>query len=260
MSRTARILCGGHSLQNRSKGYLVDLDGTLISGGAALPFARSLLESLAGRFVVLSNDAEHMPGQLSRALRAMDLHVDPEQIVLAGATALDTVANEMPGARIMLLASPALRAAARRHKLELVETGADLVVLCRDRNFNYAKLAAAANAVRGGAKLIVANPDLTHPGRSGTVVPETGSLLRAVLACTGNVAYRVIGKPEPPMFGKALAMLGSRAADAVMIGDNAETDGRGASSAGMSFVHIDDWLASRQASPRLNADDVPAER
>ena len=89
----------------------------------------------------------------------------------------------------MLLASPALRAAARRHKLELVETGAELVVLCRDRNFNYAKLAAAANAVRGGAKLIVANPDLTHPGRSGTVVPETGSLLRAVLACAGNVAY-----------------------------------------------------------------------
>ena len=244
MSSTTWIL-RGRRLQSRSKrGYLVDLDGTLISGGAALPFARSLLADLADRFVVLSNDAEHMPGQLSRALRTMDLHVAPERIVLAGAAAIDTVAGEMPGARLMLLASPALRAFARRLKLELVETGADVVVLCRDRSFNYAKLAAAVNAVRGGAKLIVANPDLTHPGRNGTVVPETGSLLRAVLACTGDVAYRVIGKPEPPIFDKARAMLGSEAADTVMIGDNVETDGHGALSVGMSFVHIDDWVAA----------------
>ena len=33
-----------------------------------------------------------------------------------------------------------------------------------------------------------------------------------------------------------------------MIGDNVETDGRGALRTGMSFVHVDDWVA-RQASP-----------
>jgi HAD superfamily hydrolase (TIGR01450 family) len=238
--------------------YLVDLDGTLIRGGAALPFAASLLASLEGRFVVLSNDAEHMPEQLSRSLRAMNLHVAPERIVLAGATAVDLVAREMPRARVMLLASTVLRTYARRIGIELVETGGDVVLLGRDRQFNFARLAAAANAVRDGAELIVANPDRTHPGKDGTVVPETGSLLSAILACTGDVAYRVIGKPEPPMFWRALTLLGSDAADTVMIGDNVETDGRGALRTGMTFVHIDDWVAQRQAAPHLAPDGVPA--
>lgn len=241
-----------------AKAYLIDLDGTLIRGGAALPYAASLLGSLEDRFVVLSNDAEHMPEQLSRSLRAMNLHVPPERIVLAGATAVDLVAREMPGARVMLLASTVLRTYARRLGIELVETGGDVVVLGRDRLFTFARLAAAANAVRDGAELIVANPDRTHPGKDGTVVPETGALLSAILACTGDVGYRIIGKPEPPMFWKALTLLGSEADNAVMIGDNVETDGRGALRTGMSFVHVDDWVARRQTSPHLAPDSVPA--
>ena len=111
-----------------------------------------------------------------------------------------------------------------------------------------ARLAAAANAVRDGAELIVANPDRTHPGKDRAVVPETGALLSAVLACTGEVPYRVIGKPEPPMFWKALSLLGAEGAGAVMIGDNVETDGRGALRTGMTFIHIDEWVA-RQDPP-----------
>jgi ribonucleotide monophosphatase NagD (HAD superfamily) len=141
-----------------------------------------------------------------------------------------------------------LRTYARRLGIELVETGGDAVVLGRDRQFNFARLAAAANAVREGAELIVANPDYTHPGKDRTVVPETGALLSAILACTGEVAYRVIGKPEPPMFWKALALLEAEAPNAVMIGDNVETDGRGALRTGMSFVHIDEWVARQNLS------------
>jgi HAD superfamily hydrolase (TIGR01450 family) len=241
------------------RAYLIDLDGTLIRGGVALPFAASLLDSLEGRFVVLSNDAEHMPAQLTRSLRAMNLHVAPEQIVLAGATAVDLVAREMPRARVMLLASTVLRTYARRLGIVLVESGADVVLLCRDRQFNFARLAAAANAVRDGAELIVANPDRTHPGKDGAIVPETGALLGAILACTGEVPYRVIGKPEPLMFWRALALLGSDATNTVMIGDNVETDRCGALRSGMSFVHIDDWVARREASAPIARDHMPAE-
>jgi HAD superfamily hydrolase (TIGR01450 family) len=238
--------------------YLVDLDGTLISGGAALPFAASLLDSLGDRFAVLSNDAEHMPEQLSRSLRAINLHVPTNRIVLAGATAVDLVAREMRGARVMLLASTVLRTYARRLGIELVDANADVVVLGRDRQFSFGRLAAAANAIREGAELIVANPDRTHPGKDGTVVPETGALLSAILACTGDVAYRVIGKPEPPMFWRALALLGAEAADTVMIGDNVETDGRGAVRAGMTFMHVDDWVSQHRQSRQLKPDDALA--
>lgn len=226
-----------------SRAYLVDLDGTLVSGGAPLPFAAKLLRSLGDRVALLSNDAEHTATQLSRSLGAMNLHIAPERIVLAGVTAVDVVAGEMPGARVMLLASRALRSHARQRGLELTQENAAAVILGRDRRFSYDSLAVAANAIRKGARLVVANPDLTHPGPRNTVVPETGALLGSLLACTGRVRYRVIGKPQLPMFRQALQILGARSRDAVMIGDNPATDGRGAQAAGIKFIHVDNFVA-----------------
>lgn len=233
-----------------ARGYLVDLDGTLVSGRARLPDAARIMELAAGRHVIVSNDAEHTPEQLSRQLRYRGLVVAPDRIVLAGTLALDTVAAEMPGAAVMLLGGPSLRLYAARRGLRLVETERpDIVLLARDRLFSFARLAAAANAVLAGAALIATNPDRTHPGLDGKVVPETGALLAAVLACTGPVPVRVIGKPEPALFRAGLARLGIAASDAIMIGDNPDTDGEGARRLGMRFVEITRGLLPADAVP-----------
>jgi HAD superfamily hydrolase (TIGR01450 family) len=219
-----------------SQGYLIDLDGTLMSGRIALPGAAQLLEQVGERFVIVSNDAEHVPGQLAGRLRAAGLRVPEERIVLAGTTALDLLAAEQPRARVMLIAGAALRRYARHLGLQPASERADVVVLGRDRGFNYAKLTQAANAVRAGAKLVVANPDETHPGPAGDVVPETGALAAAVLACTGPVPHRVIGKPQPALFLKGLALLGIEPHACIVIGDNPRTDGAGAARLGLRYL------------------------
>jgi ribonucleotide monophosphatase NagD (HAD superfamily) len=139
----------------------------------------------------------------------------------------------------MLLGSAALRRYGERLGLDMTTCDPDIVLVGRDRGFTYAKLQMAANAVREGATLIAANPDLTHPGRGGTVVPETGALLAAILACAGAVPHRIIGKPEPELFARALALLAVPAAQAVMVGDNPHTDGAGARRLGMRYVAIE---------------------
>jgi HAD superfamily hydrolase (TIGR01450 family) len=219
-------------------GFLVDVDGTLVSGGKALPEAPQFLSALRDRFVLVSNDAEHTPDELAHKLQSLQLPVPAERIVLAGTTAIDEVAVERPGARVMLLASASLQAYARQAGLWIVENEAEVVVLGRDRHFSYDKLATAANAIRGGAPLIVANPDLVHPGPQGAVVPETGALLAALLACTGRVPYCVVGKPEPTLFTAALALLGTLPEDTVMIGDNPATDGEGARRLGIGYIEV----------------------
>jgi HAD superfamily hydrolase (TIGR01450 family) len=222
-----------------ASGYLVDLDGTLISGRHAQPWGAALLHAVRDRFVIVSNDAEHTPEQLSRFLRSRGLKVWHEQIVVAGTAALDVVAREQPGARVLLLAGVALRTYARRLGLRLTDTGADIVVLSRDRRFSYVKLAAAVNAIRLGATLVATNPDRTHPGPEGSIVPETGALLAALLACVGPIVYRIIGKPEPALFEAGLARLGTPPHDTVVIGDNDETDGLGARRLGMRFAKLE---------------------
>lgn len=218
-------------------GYLIDLDGTLMSGRTALPGAVQLVEQLGERFIIVSNDAEHTPDQLAARLHAARLVVPAERIVLAGTTALDLVAMEHPRSKVMLVASAALHRYARNLGLCVTDERPDIVMLARDRGFTYAKLTRAANAVRAGARLVVANPDRTHPGRAGDVVPETGALAAALLACTGPVPHCIVGKPEPMLFLKGLALLGIEPHEGIVIGDNPETDGLGASRLGISYVH-----------------------
>lgn len=219
----------------RATGYLIDLDGTLITDRKPLRGAVALLRQL-DNFAILSNDAEHTPTQLSELLNTLDLRVRPEQCILAGSAALELIATERSGARVMLLASRQLARHGARLGLNMQTTDPEIVVLGRDRDFNYQRLSAAANAIRRGADLIVANPDLSHPGGGGRIVPETGALLAAILASAGPVPYRTIGKPESHLFELGLRRLGVRASDAVMIGDNPLTDGEGARRAGIRYI------------------------
>lgn len=220
------------------RGCLVDLDGTLIRGGQALPGARAFLERLEGRFVIVSNDAEHTPLELSRGLKRMGLPGGQRRLVLAGTTALDEIARLQPRARVLMMASKSLMAHARDLGLMPVQARPDIVFLGRDRHFSYERLMLAANAVRGGAELVAANPDLVHPGENGAVVPETGALLAALLACTGQVAHRIIGKPEPALFEAGLRLLGLPKRAVLMVGDNPATDGAGARRFGLRYAEV----------------------
>lgn len=220
------------------QGFLIDLDGTLASGNHLLPGARDLIEATADRFAIVSNDSEHTPDQLARRFREWRLPIPVERIVLAGVAALETAAEKRPGTRLLLLGSPALRRMARNMGFELAERNVDTVIVARDRQFSYTKLAIAARAVRDGAEVLVAAPDLSHPGADGYPVPEAGALAAALFAVTGPVPHRVIGKPQPELFRHACNRIGIAPQHCVVIGDNPRTDGAGASGLGVPFWQV----------------------
>jgi HAD superfamily hydrolase (TIGR01450 family) len=223
---------------HHARGVLVDLDGTLLTGETLVGGARELLAMVEGRFVIVSNNAEHTPAELAAMLGSLGLDVPADRIVLAGTLALELIARDLPQARVMLLGSPSLHDFAQALGLRVDDDHPEVVVVGRDRRFSYERLRLAANAVRAGAMLVAANPDLTHPGLAGGIVPETGAILAAILACTGPTAHRVVGKPEHTLFLAGLALLGCAPHEAVMIGDNIETDGRGAERLGMPFIRV----------------------
>lgn len=221
--------------------FILDLDGTLLRSGQATEGAQSFLRAVEGRFALVSNNSRETGRSLSSKLRRVSLDIPAECIVLAGEETMDFVAREYPGARCLVAASPVLRHCARRHGLVPVSENADVVVLGRDTHWSYAKLTLLANEMRRGAVLVAVNPDLTHPGNDGLVVPETGSLLAAVEAAAGVAATHVIGKPAAALFLAALERLGSTRRDTIVIGDNPLTDRAGARALGLRslIVHAD---------------------
>ncbi|WP_129790756.1 HAD-IIA family hydrolase [Sphingosinicella sp. CPCC 101087] len=218
--------------------FILDLDGTLVRGGFATDGAEAFLRAVAGRFVLVSNNSRDTSRSLSSRLRRVGFDIPAESILVAGEETIGFVARQYPRSRCLVVASPALRRCASSHGLVPVSENAEVVVLGRDTHWSYAKLALIANEVRRGAALVAANPDLTHPGNDGLVVPETGSLLAAVEAAAGVTATHVVGKPGALLFVAALRRLGSSRDNTIVIGDNPLTDRAGAEALGLRSLTV----------------------
>jgi len=222
-----------------AKAILLDWDGCIAIGNRILPAAKRLIMQYPGRVAIVSNNSTDLPIDLAAILTRHEVTFPQDRIFLAGVEAMKDLA-QAGAKRVMLLSAPKIRTLAGELGIPLVSDNPDVLVLMRDARFTYAKLEKAANALRRGARLVVANADLTHPGRANRVVPETGALLAALLACTGDsgIEPRVIGKPGPLLFERACRHLAVDPEQAVMIGDNPETDGEGALRLGIQPILI----------------------
>lgn len=216
---------------------LIDWDGCLSLGGRMQPGAIELLTEWQDRVVILSNNSTHLPRQISQMLKDAGLVLPDKRILLAGHETIRRAASQGP-CRAMILGDTRLRTVARALGLTVVRDAPDIVILLRDTRFTYGRLERAANAITQGARLLVANADITHPGPGGLLVPETGALLAALVAATQGAAadHELIGKPAPTLFRRACDILSVAPHRAVMIGDNPDTDVAGAAAAGIPAI------------------------
>ncbi len=222
------------------RAILLDLDGTLVRGGRAIDGAVDFVARHRSKIALVSNNSSDTAKTLSVKLRDLGFDLRPGRIFLAGIMALEHMAVAYPGRPVMILGSPVLLAHARTRGLILNHTTPDAVLVARDESFDYGKLAAAANAIAGGAKFYVSNADAYHPGDGPWRVPEAGSLMLAVMAVAGRSPDKVFGKPDAHMLKQALRRLHVPDAHAVMIGDNPSTDGLAAQNAQIRFIEVGD--------------------
>jgi HAD superfamily hydrolase (TIGR01458 family) len=223
--------------------YLLDLDGTLYAGGAAVPGAPQTLERLrrdGTPFRLVTNTTSRSRAMLVERLRGYGFLVRPEEIfsaTLAGAA----LAREL-GYRALapFLPAPALDDLAGfeliggvsgRHGVP--EAVPDAVLLGDlGEGWSYAVLQEAFQYVMGGAAIIALSRD-RYWHRGDALALDAGPFVRALEYATG-VEARVAGKPSPAFYAAALASLGLEVSSgAVMVGDDLWSDVEGAQRAGL---------------------------
>jgi HAD superfamily hydrolase (TIGR01450 family) len=113
---------------------------------------------------------------------------------------------------------------------------ADFVVIGLDRKVTYDILDHAARLARNGAGIIASHNSALYMYKTGPAM-AAGPLVKAIEYAGGKRAT-VIGKPSPLMFRFALRRGGRSRDEAVMIGDQLDTDIAGANRAGIDAILV----------------------
>ncbi len=206
---------------------LMDLDGVLYRGDAALPGVVEFFEWTRARghaYMLVTNNSVRTQSEVAAKLGAIGLRVEPEQIVTSAVATVEWLRTQAPhGARVQVLGGSGLMQAMFSPGSPFIPDWQrpEWLAVGQDLDITYQKLAGACLAVQRGARVVLTNPDTSLPTELG-LTPGAGAWSAVITLVTGATPV-VIGKPEPGILEMALRLLPPQG-DVVVVGDRLDTD------------------------------------
>ena len=243
-------------LIERYEVLLLDAYGVLVHGNGALPGAAEFIELLnrSGKpYYLLTNDVAKLPATAAARYRSFGLALDPEHIISAGALLKEYFADHDLAAKRCRVLGPvdSLRYVEMAGG-EVVGAGEDfeVLVVADESGFPFLETvdqvltALFARVDRGlPLALVLPNPDLIFPTGTASFGLAAGSIalileaaLRLRYPHREELRFARLGKPHSMLFETALQRCGSR--HMVMVGDQLQTDIRGANAFGIDSVLV----------------------
>ncbi|MGI5379705.1 HAD-IIA family hydrolase [Streptomyces sp. CA-251387] len=225
------------------RAVLIDIDGVLTVSWQPLPGAVEALREIraAGLGVALvTNTTSRKRASIAGVLAEAGFPVSAEDILTAPAVTAAYLAEHCPGARCALLNSGDI--AEDLEGVTVVREGTgdaapDVVVVGgAGPEFDYTALNRAFGQVQRGARLVAMHRNLYWRTDQGLQL-DTGAFLVG-LEKAARVEAEITGKPSAAFFEAALAHVGVGAREAVMVGDDIESDVLAAQRAGVTGVLV----------------------
>ena len=236
---------------------LFDAYGVLMDSSGALSGAVELIARLnqAGkRYYILTNDSTRLPSTSAARYRSFGLDIHVDRVVSSGSLLENHFqAHSLAGAECVVLGTGDTARYVEEAGGRVVppDERFDVLVIGGVSGFPFVEtvdsvLNTAFRQLDEGAKphLVVMNPDVLYPrgnGRFGIAAGSIAVVLESALNLRypdrGDVLCARLGKPYAPIFQEAERRSGSR--DMIMVGDQVETDIRGANDFGIESVLIE---------------------
>lgn len=219
----------------RAKGFVLDLDGTLVLGDArnhgirALPHALEFVAHLRTRkipLVALTNGTIRTPHDIAEQLKAAGFNlVTTEILTPATVAAAYFTANDIH--RVMVLGVDGSTRPLAEAGLAIIPPKkgerADAVFAGWFRSVTMDHIEAACGAVERGAKLFTASMAPYFATAEGRTLGTSCAIVGAVGAITGAKAT-VLGKPSQEALDNAATRMGVDTRDIAVIGDDADLE------------------------------------
>lgn len=214
---------------------ICDMEGVLHVDWQPLPGSADAVaraQAAGLRVAVLTNTTGRSRADIAGRLAGMGMVIDAGQIVTAASATAGHVREHHAGRSVHLLAEEGSRAEFGGVRLVDDPAAAEVVVIGGPHaGWCYPQLDAVFRAVLDGATLVAMQRNRWWPTASGPAMDAGGFV--AALEYAAGVEAEVIGKPSPAIFRQALAVVGVQPAEAVMVGDDLDSDLRPAATAGM---------------------------
>ena len=220
-----------------ARGILLDLDGTVYAGSALFPGAREAIDALrqAGLPVRFATNTTRLPRRaLTERLRGFGIPVTTDDILTAPAAAAAWL--EAHGVRRVALHIAAATGIEFRdftiddHRPEAVVIG-DL-----GRDWTYNRLNRAFHQLRTGAHFVAMQKNRYWQTEDGLAL-DAGPFVAALEYAVGRDAI-LVGKPSAAFFQAAAASMGMALTDIVVVGDDVNSDVRGAMAVGARGILV----------------------
>lgn len=235
---------------------LLDAYGVLVNSTGAIPGAAGLIDALnrtCKPYYLLTNDASKLPQTAASRFKSYGLEIDPERIITSGGLLKNFFKiHNLSGARCAVLGPEDSAQYVRTAGGEVVSpaNGFDVVVIGDEAGFPFVEtvdmvLTELFHKVERREKfnLVLPNPDLIYPkaGRGfGITCGSIALIIEAALQLRypgrPDLCFERLGKPNADIFEEALKRSGTE--NMVMIGDQLETDIRGANAFGLDSVLV----------------------
>lgn len=252
------------------EGLLIDLDGTVYEVGTLVPGAAQAIERLRERevpFLFTTNTSRMSRRAVVEHLTGLELDVEPGRILTAPLAAARWLRREGLAHPMLLLPesthedfegvegvgpgpasgsdSPSSAEVRRRTPPDAVVVG-DL-----GPGFTFERLNAAFLALRAGARLVAIHKNRFWITEEGPTL-DAGPFIVG-LEYAARVEAVLVGKPAPAFFELAAEVLARPVDRLAVVGDDPESDVRGARAAGLTAIQVEtgkfDLERSAQAPP-----------
>ncbi|WFN34220.1 TIGR01458 family HAD-type hydrolase [Methanogenium sp. S4BF] len=221
------------------KGVLLDIDGVLYTGDSPIPGAGDTLRFLNENeipFRCISNTTRKSRASISDKLNRYGLDI-PEEFIFTPAAALVSILKEKKMQQCFFLTESDVKRDLLVDGITHTISGADAVVVGDAGNyFDYASLNTAFRLLVNGASFFALEKDRYWMDTDGLSL-SAGPFVYG-LEYAGGVSARLIGKPSPAFFEKALESMKITPSEALMVGDDIQTDIGGAQRTGIKGILV----------------------
>lgn len=208
--------------------FCFDLDGTIYLGHEILPGVKEMMEWMNvhnKKTLFITNSSTQTRAECHEKLKLLGIHTKIDNIFTSAYISALYFSSKYPDATVYIVGEKALESELKQLSLKITKSPleASHILVGLDRSFTYETLNEAVKAVRGGADLIVTNPDPICPVPDGFIL-DTLAIARAIEVASEKEIYEIIGKPSTFYGEQILEQLKVDPSRCLVIGDRLETD------------------------------------